>query len=282
MFWPIYIYLILSTATAVSAVFNASWSVGIFIITGSFFFLAAGGELKASLWWGDKVQKIGGCFIALLLVVLSQWLLSGFSVQLAGYHVSAVSWGWIGFVICFVFADKALAGCRQSVAAIGVQNNRQVTLRREKIIHEYGAFMDRTPPLPTRIKDVSMLPYPKEEILNALLYEIVNRKSPKIIDMMRIGAINLALFQPGLGNDRIELIGSDVTKLSLSNKHDAEVPRMHTKLIPAAENQVQERFCEFKELVMEDLDRINSMIAAASTISQKIREEQYVLSNEPV
>jgi hypothetical protein len=129
MFWPICIYLILSTAAAVSAVFNSNWSVGIFVITGSFLFLATGGELKASLWWGGKVQKkVGGCFMAFLLLVMSQWLLSGFSVQLAGYHVSAVSWGWIGFIISFVFADEALAGCRQSVAAIGVQNNRQVTL----------------------------------------------------------------------------------------------------------------------------------------------------------
>ena len=232
MFWPIYIYLILSTGAALSAVFNSNWSVGIFVITGSFLFLATGGELKASLWWGGKVQKIGGCFMAFLLLVMSQWLLSGFSVQLAGYHVSAVSWGWIGFVISFVFADEALAGCRQSVTAISVQNNSKVTLRREKIIREYIVFINRTTPLPFRIKDVSMLPNPKEEILNALLYEIVSRISPKIIDMMRIGAINLAQFQPGLGNDPLELIGADVTKLQLPMKNVAEVPRTQMETHP--------------------------------------------------
>lgn len=109
MFWPIYIYLILSTALAGSAVLNASWSAGLYAITASFLFLVAGGGLKASLLWGDKAQKIGGSVVALLLVALAQWLSNGFSVQVFGYHLSGGLWGWIGFAVCFLFANKKLA-----------------------------------------------------------------------------------------------------------------------------------------------------------------------------
>jgi hypothetical protein len=82
---------------------------GIYTITASFLFLVAGGGLKASLWWGGKAQKIGGSIAALLLVALAQWLSSGFSVQFFGHHFSGGLWGWIGFAVCFVFANKKLA-----------------------------------------------------------------------------------------------------------------------------------------------------------------------------
>ena len=39
---------------------------------------------------------------------------------------------------------------------------------RETIIYDYGALMACSPPLPTRIEDVSVLPYPKEVILGIL------------------------------------------------------------------------------------------------------------------
>jgi hypothetical protein len=112
MFWPIYFYLIMSIAIAGSAAFNAGLAAGFYAIATSSLSLVAGGGLKASLWWGDKAQKIGGSIVALLLVALVQWLSDGFSVGLFGHSVSGGAWGWIGFAICFVFAGKRLAGQR--------------------------------------------------------------------------------------------------------------------------------------------------------------------------
>lgn len=274
MFWPIYMYLIASLAIAGSAAYHVGWSTGLLAIAASSLFLVAGGGLKASFWWGDKAQKIGGSVVAVLLAALAQWLSSGFSVQLFGQPLSGGLWGWIGFAVCFVFANKKLAEPEtwtpKSKAAVSAQSlaNRQAALTREKIIQEYGALMERTPPLPTRIEDVSALPHPKEEILDALLQEIVRRHPQHISDAMRAGAISLAQYQPGVGNDPLEMLGVDVAKLQLPNERDVEALRAQAKLIAETESKTRERFREFNKLVTEDLKRINAMIAAAEALGQ--------------
>jgi hypothetical protein len=72
MFWPIYMYLITSLAIAGSAAYHVGWSTGLLAIAASFLFLVAGAGLKASPWWGDKAQKIGGSVVAVLLAALAQ------------------------------------------------------------------------------------------------------------------------------------------------------------------------------------------------------------------
>lgn len=93
MFWPIYVYVIASLAIAGSAAVNAGWGPAVYAITTSSLFLAAGGGWKASLWWGDYAQKPGGTVVAALIVVLAQWLSSGFSVGLFGHAMSGTAWG---------------------------------------------------------------------------------------------------------------------------------------------------------------------------------------------
>jgi hypothetical protein len=278
MFWPIYVYLIASLAIAGSAAFNVGWWPGLYTIATSFLFLVAGGGLKASLWWGDKAQKIGGSVVAVLLAALAQWLSSGFSVQLFGHPLSGGLWGWVGFTVCFIFANKKLAEpeawAPKSTATVTAQSlaNRQAALTREKIIKEYGGLMERTPPLPTRIEDVSALPHPKEAILDALLQEIVRGYPQHISDAMRAGAMSLAQYQPGVGNDPLEMLGVDVTKLQLPNERDLDALRAQAKLITETESETRERFHEFNKLVTEDLKRIKAMIAAAEALGQKMRE----------
>jgi hypothetical protein len=114
MFWPIYVYVIASLTIAGSAALNAGLGPAAYAITTSFLFLMAGGGWKASLLWGDKAQKIGGSVVAVLIVALAQWLSSGFSVDLFGHALSGAAWGWIGFVICFVFATRKLGGAISS------------------------------------------------------------------------------------------------------------------------------------------------------------------------
>jgi len=109
MFWPISIYLLLSLAIALTGWLDAGFTVGLSAIGTSVLSISAGGGLKASLLWGDKAQKIGGPLIAAIVMALALWISRGFSVQLSGYILSGTMWGWIGFVICFVFASKKLA-----------------------------------------------------------------------------------------------------------------------------------------------------------------------------
>lgn len=109
MFLPIFVYVILSVIIIVSAAMNASLGVGFYALSASVLALAAGGGLKASLWYGDKTQKIAGPFIAALILVVALWLATGFSATLFGYAISGPLWVVIGAVVCFVFVNRKLA-----------------------------------------------------------------------------------------------------------------------------------------------------------------------------
>ena len=71
-----------------------------------------------------------------------------------------------------------------------------------KIIQDYGAFIERNPPLPTRIEDTSVLPHPKAAILEALIFEIEQGHPKHVDDMLRFGAISLAQYQRGVAANR--------------------------------------------------------------------------------
>jgi hypothetical protein len=83
---------------------------------------------------------------------------------------------------------------------------------RETIISDYGQFMEHNPPLPTRIEDVSVLPHPKEMILDALLMEIGRGHPTHINEMMKVGATSLAQYQPGVGKEPIDYLCMDATR----------------------------------------------------------------------
>jgi hypothetical protein len=108
MFWPIFLYLIASIVVAISAGGKAGIETGIFVFLASALALIAGGGLKASIWYGDRGQKIAGPIIAAAIMGVSLWAARGFSVQLFGYYLSGTLWSIIGATVCFVFANKKL------------------------------------------------------------------------------------------------------------------------------------------------------------------------------
>ena len=131
---------------------------------------------------------------------------------------------------------------------------------RQKIINDCGALMVRRPPLDTRIKDVSALPHPKEQILDALLLEIVRGRSQHIDNMMYVGmllqSVFLAQYQLGVGDDPLEMLGVPITKT-------APPPAL---LLSEATIKTRERFEEYNKLVEDDLKLIHAKIAAARAL----------------
>ena len=107
--WPIYIYLILSVTLAISAGINAGISAGLAAVGTSVLCLVAGSGLKAALWYGDKLQKIYGPFVAAAILGLAIWIGTGFSVQIFGQNLTGPEWGIIGAVVCFIFTNRKLA-----------------------------------------------------------------------------------------------------------------------------------------------------------------------------
>jgi hypothetical protein len=120
-----------------------------------------------------------------------------------------------------------------------------------RIINDYGALMQCRPPRSTRIEDVSVLPHSKEVILEALLSQIGKDQPKHMDDMLRVGAIYLAQYQSGVGDEPLENLSMIRGKLPRANGLD-EI---------RAEAGKRERFDQFNRLVESDLRRISLRIA---------------------
>jgi hypothetical protein len=140
----------------------------------------------------------------------------------------------------------------------------------QPIIRDYRAFMERTPSLPTRIEDVSALPYPKELILEALLLEIGREQLQDIEATMYVAAISLAQYQVGVGAKPLEMLGIDISKFPRTN--DLKKLREQAKMFMDTQSRTKERFDHFNRLVEEDLRNITSKIAAAKSRRQRSGE----------
>ena len=113
MFYFIQAYLVLSIGIAITGGLHAGWIAGLSAIGTSAFSLIAGGGLKSVFRWGDKDQKIYCPLIAAVLMGLVYWMSGNFSVQFFGHSLTGITWGCIGFAICFVCTDEKLAGEQQ-------------------------------------------------------------------------------------------------------------------------------------------------------------------------
>jgi hypothetical protein len=193
MLWPIYAYLIVSVAVAVSAAAKAGWAPGLYAVVVSFLCLVAGGGLKASLWWGDKAQKIGGAVVAALVVALAQWLAGGFSVLLIGHHLDGSLWGWIGFGIGLVFTNRKLAASRTAPS-------RPMDSSAE-LLGKLGELMER---YPTALLDTSRLPAPKQK-MKAVIKEVWLRE-PALRGQLTHAYMHLSQFQDGIGDAVLDCV----------------------------------------------------------------------------
>ena len=105
--WPILVYAMASMGMAIGSAVNAGLHAALDLFGGSLLALAAGGGLRASLR-GDRIQKIGGSLVALALMGLALWVSIGFSLGVFGLTLSGPVWVAMGFLICLVFANRAL------------------------------------------------------------------------------------------------------------------------------------------------------------------------------
>src|SRR3984893_8001182 len=116
MVWLLNLYVIMSVVVSVSAAFHVGIAAGVYAVLTIAIALIAGGGLKATLFWGNTVQKIGGPVVTVLLVILAHWLSAGFSVGLFSYRFTGAEWGVIGFVIAFLWANQRITARVLSIA----------------------------------------------------------------------------------------------------------------------------------------------------------------------
>ena len=139
-------------------------------------------------------------------------------------------------------------------------------LSNEQIIRDYAGFMERHPPLPTRIEDASILPHQKELIFDALFLELEQRHPDLMLDFLQVAAMSLVQFQYNVGREPLEKLGMDVAKLPATN--DLNMLREQAKLMVQAESRTCYRYNEFDQLVQDDLRFVRRKIAAAGSKRQ--------------
>ena len=109
MVWLLTLYLIMSVVISLSAAFHIGIAAGLYAVLTIALALIAGTGLKATLFWGHTVHRIGGPVVAALLVILAYWLSGGFSAGLFSYRFTGAEWGAIWFVMAFLWANQRIA-----------------------------------------------------------------------------------------------------------------------------------------------------------------------------
>lgn len=155
------------------------------------------------------------------------------------------------------------------IVIINYPAKKKAALNPEKVINEYGAFIENHPPSPLRIEDISVLPYPKDIILSALLNAMSPGQKEKN-DFLHGGAIFLAQYQPGVGSEPLYQGGFDLNEFLLQRPttKDPEAVRAKMKEMQVAIERGKKtaaRFEEFNKLVAEDLRQIGVKFTAAIT-----------------
>jgi hypothetical protein len=178
------------------------------------------------------VMVIGALMVAwlpLLMVGVPIFLYSGGSL----WHARSRYHRWVDEMIA-KYAESTTRRTRRDQRDGRDRALQLAAADRQRIIQDYGALIERNPPLPTRVEDVCVLPHPKTAILDALTCEIIIGHPKQVNDALRVAATGLAQYQRGVGLVALEMIGT----------------------------KNQDRFKKFDKLVQDDLRLINSLIAA--------------------
>jgi hypothetical protein len=162
------------------------------------------------------------------------------------------------------------------VAAMSSQRGAaqvQTKAIRNKIIADYGAFLEEHAKLKGAYVDVKSLPHPKEEILNALLVESVFEPNEKVVEQLRSRVVFLVDFHEGVGPKPLHYLGVDISNVSVADvKTAVNDPRMIEVVHEIAAGPNAERAARFRELAAADLTRIWAKIEMAKVIRVALRE----------
>jgi hypothetical protein len=109
------------------------------------------------------------------------------------------------------------------------------TQRAVEIINKFGSVLEHEAPAPGCVADVTKLPFPKDQIRQALIIGLRANSDPKMKEMLKVAYIELANWQPGVGSvDQ----GLDASKLNLSGDIEALADKV------LAQTQRQEEWAE--------------------------------------
>lgn len=159
---------------------------------------------------------------------------------------------------------------------ISDENRRKAKIR-EQIVSEYGSYIENHPPV-GEIRDVSELPYPKDEILDAITLEIIRESSDQTVEAMKACAIMLADFQEKVGPMPLSILGlSDANLLSMISvvkKDENALGSMIDHLKETMNNTDKEKYDLFRKIADEEREYIKKKLMAAEELRRQMSDEK--------
>ncbi|NNJ83528.1 MAG: hypothetical protein HKP13_01125 [Gammaproteobacteria bacterium] len=147
--------------------------------------------------------------------------------------------------------------------------NRKKARIREQIVSEYGNYIEHHPSV-GEIHDVSELPYPKEEILDAISLEIVREKNEQRVEAMKACAIWLADFQENIGPKPLTMLGISTSEMIAEvTSNDGDLKNLAAKI---AGNPDREKYESLRKVADEELVNIQSKLMAAEELRRQMPE----------
>ena len=208
----------------------------------------------------DRVVKIAG------------WL----HAKVKSYHASVRLSNPVLKVFTQVALDSASTSELVQRLAIGhdmmkshSSGDRRNIMRYQQIIADYGRFIEANPPS-GKIRSASELPHSKEEILEAITFQIVREKKSANLRTLKLCALMLADYQEEDG-----LVQKNSTKfdgldyLSVFS-HEEETLIKRTNRI--AYNNGREKAKSVRELVDDNLLQIENRLMVAEALRHKLMQ----------
>ena len=167
-------------------------------------------------------------------------------------------------------AEKALAHVLGYVSTS--PENRKKATEREEIVAAYGAYLEGNPTSGLEVRDVCVLPYSKEAILDAICLEIVRTNDSKRREALKVSAIFLADFQEGVGEKPLHKSGVDFSTINSAAMTSDQLRALASQMAVAAEGKEAKRYQEFATLASQELQGIQVRLVAAEKIGQEMPE----------
>lgn len=210
------------------------------------------------IYVGGRFLRFSG--VTVLVFLLGHLPMFGEAREIAG-----------GLALITFIAGFAMRAFEQAdIQKLSVPLNRALEMReREQIISEYGSYIENHPPV-GEIRDVSELPYSKEQILDAITLEIVRENNDQRVEAMKACAIMLADFQENVGPKPLTMLGISTSEMLAGVPSNAsDLKGLAAKI---TENPEKEKYEALRKVADEELINIQCKLMAAEELRRQIPE----------
>lgn len=135
-----------------------------------------------------------------------------------------------------------------------------------KITQDWAEFDVQNPTDLGEIRDVSLLPHPKQLILESIAKEIVREEDTQMAMAMGLSASNLSLYQEGIGSQPIRALGlskAEIDNFSETLKGNTKSEESSHLLSKMTDDENNSRWNKYFSLVQSDLTAIQNRMLLA-------------------